>query len=179
MSLHLSRRRALGLSVSVGAALLGFAGGVRAKPEPIEIKWADLIPDDADKPLIALEQLGLVEHGAIPLGAPQSAAPAPVTTEYNGKSVKIAGFVLPLSFDDGSIKEFILVPYIGACIHVPPPPANQLIIVYLAEPYTPSEVFEPIYAIGELGTTPRSTELAEIGYTLEATALEKYDKPWW
>ena len=53
-----------------------------------------------------------------------------------GKSIKIPGFAVPLEGDDGFeyIDEFLLVPYFGACIHVPPPPPNQVIHVILDEP---------------------------------------------
>ena len=53
-----------------------------------------------------------------------------------GKSIKIPGFAVPLEGDDGFeyINEFLLVPYFGACIHVPPPPPNQVIHVILDEP---------------------------------------------
>ena len=53
-----------------------------------------------------------------------------------GQSIKIPGFAVPLEGDDGFeyIDEFLLVPYFGACIHVPPPPPNQVIHVVLDEP---------------------------------------------
>jgi len=53
-----------------------------------------------------------------------------------GKPIKIPGFAVPLEGDDGFeyIEEFLLVPYFGACIHVPPPPPNQVIHVILDEP---------------------------------------------
>ena len=52
-----------------------------------------------------------------------------VVTEFNGKRVRIGGYVVPLDFEATTIKEFLLVPFVGACIHVPPPPANQIVYV--------------------------------------------------
>ena len=62
--------------------------------------------------------------------AVQQSANAPVNTELDGKQVKIPGFIVPLDVaKDGTVSEFFLVPYFGACIHVPPPPPNQIVYV--------------------------------------------------
>ena len=55
--------------------------------------------------------------------------PPRVVAELNGKRVRIGGYVVPLDFEATTIKEFLLVPFVGACIHVPPPPANQIVYV--------------------------------------------------
>ena len=52
-----------------------------------------------------------------------------INIRLNGKSIKIAGYITPIAFDGENITEFLFVPYRGACIHVPPPPANQIIYV--------------------------------------------------
>ena len=58
-----------------------------------------------------------------------------------GKSIKIPGFAVPLVEDEGGneggfeyVKEFLLVPVYGMCIHVPPPPPNQVIHIILEKP---------------------------------------------
>ena len=45
------------------------------------------------------------------------------------KEVKIPGYVLPLDMYGRGVNTFLLVPYIGACIHVPPPAPNQLFML--------------------------------------------------
>ena len=67
-----------------------------------------------------------------------------------GKSVKIPGFAVPLEGDDGFeyIDEFLLVPYFGACIHVPPPPPNQVIHVILDEPVQFEKLFYAVWITG-------------------------------
>ena len=60
------------------------------------------------------------------------AAPA-VVPELDGKRVRIGGYVVPLDFEATNVKEFLLVPFVGACIHVPPPPPNQIIYVKSAK----------------------------------------------
>ena len=47
-----------------------------------------------------------------------------VVTDLDGKRVRIGGYVVPLDFEATSVKEFLLVPFVGACIHVPPSPAE-------------------------------------------------------
>ena len=50
----------------------------------------------------------------------------------NGAQVRIPGYVLPLEFEGTRVREFLLVPYVGACIHVPAPPPNQMVFVRTA-----------------------------------------------
>ena len=59
----------------------------------------------------------------------QALTPVNVIPELDGQSIKIAGFVIPLEFENKRITQFFLVPFYGACIHVPPPPPNQIILV--------------------------------------------------
>jgi hypothetical protein len=103
-----------------------------------EIGWDDLMPEDWD-PLKLLEGRGL---DAISDGDPRSEAlmreireqwdQAPTRGELEGLRIRIPGYVVPLDMLGGDIREFLLVPYMGACIHTPPPPANQIIQVVSA-----------------------------------------------
>lgn len=46
------------------------------------------------------------------------------------KEISLVGFMMPLDNNaTKSIKEFLLVPYFPSCIHVPPPPSNQIVLV--------------------------------------------------
>ncbi|CAN0590062.1 unnamed protein product, partial [Ectocarpus sp. 12 AP-2014] len=65
-------------------------------------------------------------------------------------------------------------PYVGACIHVPPPPPNQLVLVTTDRPYENDGLFEPVVVTGMFGTAHTSTQLAEIGYALSADRIEPY-----
>jgi len=89
--------------------------------------------------------------------------------------VKIAGYVLPLDFEATVVKEFLLVPYVGACIHVPPPPPNQIIYVTSEEGIEVGGMFEPMWITGELETASFSNELADIGYTMTLDGSEPYE----
>ena len=98
-----------------------------------------------------------------------------VRTELNGSKVKIPGFVIPLEGDDKHVTEFLLVPYFGACIHVPPPPPNQIVYVKFPQGAPVQQLWDVIYVVGTLKTQQISHELAEVGYLLEGQKIEPYD----
>ena len=109
------------------------------------------------------------------MSAPQnqlSQDPPAVVANLDGKRVHIGGYVVPLDFDATQVKEFLLVPFIGACIHVPPPPANQIIYVKSPKGFDVKGTFDPVYVTGKLTTTVAFTGLAEAGYTLDAEMVE-------
>ena len=102
-------------------------------------------------------------------------ASAPVVPEMDGKMVKVPGFVVPVQGDGLNVTEFFLVPYFGACIHVPPPPSNQIIYVRF-EPGTKVEnLYDAIWVTGKLETEVTTHELASSGYSLEAFVIEPYE----
>lgn len=161
-----------------------------AADEPMELKWAELVPPAPPKPKSFLAgrtgpvDLGQFKDDGTPAPPPaeegrwmsgrapvKSSTPAPVVAELDGKRVKIGGYVVPLDFDATQVKEFLLVPFVGACIHVPPPPANQIIYVKSAKGFDIKGTFDPVYVTGKLTTTVAFTGLAEAGYTLEAEAI--------
>jgi len=158
------------------------------------LKWDDLVPAGPPKPLKPF-------FGNRPADAPrgpdappaepppsedrawmsgpaqQNSTPAPVVTALEGERVQIGGYVVPLDFDATKVKEFLLVPFVGACIHVPPPPANQIIYVKPAQPFEIKATFDPVYVTGKISVTPTFTGLAETGYTIEADKVELRPKP--
>ena len=104
---------------------------------------------------------------------------APVNDVLNGAYIKLPGFIAPLEFDKEIITEFLLVPYFGACVHVPPPPANQTILVKTAEGYgiKADDAYDPVWIMGELTTQGVTTDLAEAGYFMAQALTEPYSEP--
>ena len=92
----------------------------------------------------------------------------------DGTRIKMPGYVLPIDVSAEGLSSFILTPYVGACIHVPPPPANQLVLVTTERPYENTDLFEPVAVTGTFHTSATKTDLAEIGYTLSADRIEPY-----
>tara|TARA_R110000787_G_scaffold62328_5_gene141021 strand:- start:845 stop:1480 length:636 start_codon:yes stop_codon:yes gene_type:complete len=99
-----------------------------------------------------------------------------------GQFVKIPGYALPLEFSEQAIQEFLLVPYVGACIHVPPPPQNQLVFVRLETPFVAKNIFEPVWVIGRMnvGKTEKTLFLTDgnspivSGYRMDRAKIEPY-----
>lgn len=100
----------------------------------------------------------------------------------DGKSVKLAGYLLPLEFSEQGNTDFLLVPYVGACIHVPPPPPNQIVFVKLKKKYVVSELYTPVFVSGVIRTeaTNKALSLVDgsskiaIGYHMEGEAILPY-----
>ena len=105
---------------------------------------------------------------------------APVNAALNGKKIKIPGFISPLEADDkqGMVKEFLLVPYFGACIHVPPPPLNQTLLVKPLEGKSigMERMYEPVWVSGTIVTEQVHTDLAEAGYQIKDASVEIYEE---
>ena len=101
---------------------------------------------------------------------------SPVVPTLEGRRVKLPGFVVPLEMDEKRIHEFLLVPYYGACIHVPPPPANQTVhVVSGGENAFEGELFDTVWVTGTLRVEATSSELAEAGYRLEDVRVAPYE----
>ncbi len=99
---------------------------------------------------------------------------APVAHKLNGKTVRISGFVVPLESSE-QISEFLLVPYFGACIHVPPPPANQIIYIRSDKGISIEKLSYPVRVAGMLKTESTSSDLAESGYSMNAYEIMPID----
>ncbi len=171
------------------AALVAMASPVGAVKEPRVIAWPDLMPQ-TQQPVMPEDLIfgdddltddqtydpdlgGVMEHGMTP--APDLTDTANVVEELNDVQVKIAGYVLPLDFEETEVKEFLLVPYVGACIHVPPPPPNQIIYVTSEEGIEVGGMYEPMWITGTLQTASLSSDLADVGYMMTLDETEPYE----
>jgi hypothetical protein len=140
--------------------------------EVIDLEWSDLLPEG--ETAIPNVLSGLINHDEAPLYSQQPASSG-VRTDWNGRIVRIPGYIVPIDYSGTGVTAFILVPYVGACVHVPPPPANQLIFVTTSEPYETSGLFEAVNVTGMFGVSSLSTQLADIGYALSADKIEPFD----
>ena len=105
--------------------------------------------------------------------------------ELNGQRVRIPGYLLPLEVSATKVTEFLLVPYIGACIHVPPPPPNQIIYVKLGKKrgYKSKNLYEPVWVTGVITAKSMKKDLylvdgsagVDIGYSMQANRVEPYE----
>lgn len=101
-----------------------------------------------------------------------------VRPEFNNKRIRIAGYIVPIEYDDNQvITEFFLVPYFGACIHVPPPPPNQLIYVKHPKGFTLPDLYTPFWVDGTVVIETQENELGLSAYSMRNVKLERYQEP--
>jgi len=146
-----------------------------------ELQWSDLIPADAPPPPppVALHDMSQLADAlaaeAGPVAAQQSPA-EPVVKELDGVQVKLPGYIVPLDMsEDGRVTEFLLVPYFGACIHVPPPPSNQIVHATSELGVKVDELYQPFWIEGPLKVEHATSELADAGYRMEAQKIYLYE----
>jgi hypothetical protein len=107
-------------------------------------------------------------------------ANAPVEPAMDGARIRIGGFIIPLDSDYGAVTELLLVPYYGACIHAPPPPANQVIHIFLREPLRNLKMMDAVHVIGTLrlarNRSPDNVAglIETVGYEMTAEAVVPY-----
>ena len=135
-----------------------------------ELGWDDLLPEAEQQEPPAPSW---VDHSALP-PFDNFQIPTGVVTELNGQMVKLPGFIVPLDFAEGKVTSSLLVPYFGACIHVPPPPPNQIVHVTFESAIEIESMWDPIWVTGKLSLERYSSELAEAGYSMEGQEIEEY-----
>jgi uncharacterized protein len=97
----------------------------------------------------------------------------------DGRMVKIPGFMVPLEFGSpGKMRDFLLVPYFGACIHVPPPPPNQIIHVKTDDEIDMEDIWGAVWVTGKLEVTSSDTDFAHTFYTLTLDQIDLYEEDW-
>jgi hypothetical protein len=105
-----------------------------------------------------------------------------VDDKYDGQRVRIPGYALPLEFDGEAVSEFLLVPFVGACIHTPPPPPNQIVFIETSEPFASDGLFVPVWVEGILAANHGVHDLSlvdgrapiDTGYRIEGASVAPY-----
>ena len=144
---------------------------------PAQIQTADTLTKK-------LEAAGIDVDGLLAMRAEIAERGRAVVEELDGKVVRIPGYLLPLEFSGKKVTEFVLVPWVGACIHTPPPPPNQIVHVKPDQPVEMMGMFAPVWVTGPLdtGTVTRRLSMIDgsadinIGYSLRATDVAAYSQ---
>ena len=98
-----------------------------------------------------------------------------IVPSMDGVAIRIPGFIVPLEFDDEqNLTQFFLVPWFGACIHLPPPPPNQIILVNSDQGISNESLYTPFWISGILNTSLIENDLATAAYVMEMHAIEVY-----
>ncbi|MEL6297793.1 MAG: DUF3299 domain-containing protein [Pseudomonadota bacterium] len=113
--------------------------------------------------------------------AEQTRRQSKVRGDLDDKIVRLDGYLLPIEFSEEGVKDFLLVPYVGACIHVPAPPPNQIVFVRFKSKVKVTELYMAARLTGRMRTKASKRALSfvdgtadiPVGYELDVT---KYDK---
>ena len=168
-------RRSLGHLATTALLACGLA--LQASAAALQIDWIELVPADQratydPAPPQVVHDYLTGEAGGLAARQPLDFS---VNMELEGKEIRIPGFVVPLELDEeGNVTEFFLVPYFGACIHVPPPPPNQMLYVRMKHGIKLDSMYSAYWITGKLSARTRTTRLGAAAYTLAGTASEEY-----
>ena len=179
-----SRRQLLAL----GAAL-AMAGRAWAQTDGYKtIDWNDLMPDlwvkEMTKEMASMGKLAYLQDTSEEANKAMAALrkkldEAPIVKDQLNKKVRLPGYAVPLDANRQDKREFLLVPYFGACIHTPPPPANQIVLV---RPTPQSKIkkmpesMDVLGVEGELKEGRVTTSQGITGYVLDAITIAPYEQ---
>jgi len=165
--MHLLRRKLITTAAACAALpRAGFASTAK------EITWDDLIP-----PGVAYSEIvgeGVMDELNDTWRPIFDANATKLNPALNGAYIKMPGFIIPIDLSNDGVTSFVLVPYVGACIHVPPPPPNQLVFVTTDTPWPSEDLWEAVWVTGQMAHELQTTEVAETGYALKADKMEIY-----
>lgn len=161
---------------------------VQAAP-PAELDWLALMPPEDQQ---ALEQMPDITHTTQEAegfsasqskglrqapGLPQVMYSSKTVAALKGKVIRLGGYPVPLETNpQGKVTELFLVPYPGACIHVPPPPPNQIVWVRYKQGIALEDLYTPLWVDGTLEIQKTQHDLADSAYSLSATQIKIIDE---
>jgi hypothetical protein len=186
------------MALAVGALFVAqrvlVPGGVGSAPEGVSLAWSLLLPEEARAAYDALDAAAAAQSNdasagtatagaatvtaanAVPDPDPELLLVAETSTDatLDGQMLSISGFMVPLDNDRRSTRQFLLVPYQGACIHTPAPPPNQVISVYSDKDARRFHNWQPVTITGRMSVASDSTALAEAGYVMALEHIEAF-----
>lgn len=191
MIMPVNKRRLLcAAGAAALAALLGAQGmpdafAARQRRDYREIDWDALLPPhwvaEIKSQMAAIGKMGFLIDGTEAADEAMKSLRqkwdnAPIDPSHIDQAIRIAGYVVRLDAERKAMREFLLVPYFGACIHLPPPPANQIILVRLARPASGLASMDTVWVEGTLREARVDTGMAVSGYALDADHIRPYEE---
>ncbi|MEM8691196.1 MAG: DUF3299 domain-containing protein [Pseudomonadota bacterium] len=165
---HLTRRSLI--ASGLASAVLAYpARSATAR----EITWDDLIPPGVPyAEIIGEGEIDVINDTWNPV---YDANATKMNEALDGAYIRMPGYIIPLALGSDGVTSFILVPYVGACIHVPPPPPNQLVIVDTKTPWPSNQLWDAVWVTGKMKTELQKTQIAQIGYSMTADFMEVFE----
>ena len=159
--------------------MLGAASAVAIAPRaamaqtPLRVTWDMLIPPGVPySEIIGEGEIDEVNDTWNPI---YDSNATKLNEALSGAYIRMPGYIVPLDLTSAGTSAFILVPYVGACIHTPPPPPNQLVYTTVDPPWQMEDPWNAIWVTGTMSTKLQSTDIAETGYALVADEIELFE----
>ncbi len=155
------------------------SASARTANSPRTITWEELVPKDWDPMALFREKpTALIREGSAAERELMKEMrdvwdKAPTRDELKGQRVRLPGYVVPLDMVGDKLQDFLLVPYFGACIHSPPPPANQIVHITLKRPQTLRRM-DVVWVTGVMGIERQDTGMGVSAYAISADVVEPY-----
>ncbi len=172
------------LRTLLALAFLYLASALQAAPQVVD--WIDLLPEEDYQAMLDMPEIGHDWGDEAPgdftsnLRADDRDLPdvmysTRVVAAMDGKDIQLGGYPVPLETDEqGRYTSFFLVPWPGACIHVPPPPPNQIILVDYPSGFAIDDIYQPLWLSGRLQVDQTSNHLADASYRMRADQVQEY-----
>jgi uncharacterized protein len=155
------------------------SAALKSPPRIIDLDWKELLPEGERSHFTATAPPPVHDYRG------EGGPPAVQAQDFNvnksldGATVRLPGFIVPLEAvkSDGTnsgVSEFLLVPYFGSCIHVPPPPPNQIVYVHTGKRSGIESIYDAYWITGKLHLQTKTTRLGATAYELSADKIEVY-----
>ena len=100
---------------------------------------------------------------------------SPEVKALNASTVRVPGYIVPLDDNARDLGEFLLVPYMGACVHTPPPPPNQMIYVKMTRGQRAAfGLNDAVWVEGTIFLGSRSSPYGPVFYAMNAADVRRY-----
>ncbi|MEA3180243.1 MAG: uncharacterized protein QOI59_3766 [Gammaproteobacteria bacterium] len=153
----------------------GHKAGPPKSGRVLDLDWKELLPEGERSRFTAVAPAPVHDYRG------EGGPPAVQAQDFNvnksleGATVRLPGFIVPLeAVKSGDVSEFLLVPYFGSCIHVPPPPPNQIVYVHTGKRPGIESIYDAYWITGKLHLQTKSTRLGSTAYELSAEKIEVY-----
>ena len=162
-------------AATTGIAQPGHKAGPPKPGRILDLDWKELLPEGERSHFTAVAPPPV--HDSRGEGGPPAvqAQDFTVNKSLEGATVRLPGFIVPLeAVKSGDVSEFLLVPYFGSCIHVPPPPPNQIVYVHTGKRSGIDSIYDAYWITGKLHLQTKNTRLGSTAYELSAEKIEVY-----
>jgi len=101
----------------------------------------------------------------------------PRLAKLDGELVRVPGYIVPLEDFQSRTSHFLLVPYVGACIHSPPPPSNQIVAVQMVDGPVAFEMWKTYWISGRLFIEEAQSPYGPASFHMRGLEIASFEAP--